>query len=316
MEKNKLVVIFTLNYNQSKMTLECVDSILNSNYTNYNLIVVDNGSTNEEYQYLLDNINSKVSVERINENCGYVGGINRGLHKAASLNPDYFLIMNNDTIIDPEAIKYLVEAGERYDKNAIISGKVYHYDRPDVFQYVGGIFKDKRYLMMNNIHKDELDEGQCEVEKEMDMLDDIFWLLPNKIVKNVGKYSKHFFLYAEQADYARRVSDSGYILIYTPKAKIWHKGSITTGDGNRFAPHVNYWRKKGSIIYRAKHLEKKTFWIYSVKLLIKLMFKSVGYMLFGKNELSKANLAALRGVISGIKWNFNKVEDKGYNPYL
>lgn len=315
--KEPKVIVVTLNYNQSKMTLECVDTILKSNYNNFKLLIIDNGSSEVEYQYLTNNLAGlSVEIEKIKKNCGYVGGVNKGLEKALEYDADYFLVMNNDTIIDREAIKYLVDAGERYNQKAIISGKVYHYDRPDVFQYIGGVLKNKRYMIMDNIHRNELDDGQCDIEMKMDMLDDIFWLLPKRIVKNVGNYSSHFFLYAEQADYARRALDEGYLLIYTPRAKIWHKGSITTSDGNRLAPHLSYWRAKGSTIYRAKHLRKPFFWNYSIGLLVKLTFKSMAYMVLGKKELSQRNLAALRGVINGIKWNFNRVEDTGYNPYL
>lgn len=299
------------------MTLECIDSILMSNYKYYKIIVVDNGSIKEDYENLVNNIDdNRVLVDRIVDNCGYVYGVNRGLSIGGEHDADYYLIMNNDTIIDKNAIKSLVDAGERYDQNAIMSGKVYHYDNPDTLQYVGGKIKDKRYLKMTNPNINEKDIGQCEFEKERDMLDDIFWLLPNKILQNIGNYSNHFFLYAEQGDYARRALNAGYKLIYTPSAKIWHKGSLTTGNGDRFAPHVNYWRKKGSIIYRAKHLRKKYFWIYSVKLLFRFCIKSIIFKLIGKNEFSRINFAAFRGVFDGILWTFNKVENKGYNPYL
>ena len=317
MKENKNVVVITLNYNQSKMTLECVDSILKSDYKNYKLIVVDNGSNKEEFEYLIGNIDSRVIVERINENCGYVGGVNHGLAKSNELKPDYFLIMNNDTIIDKYTIKYLVEAGERNDHNAIISGKVYHYDQPNVLQYVGGVYKDKKYLKMNNIHVNEKDEGQCDLEEERDMLDDIFWLLPNKIVENIGKYSDHFFLYAEQGDYAQRAKKAGFKLIYTPEAKLWHKGSITTGGGNRFSPVVNFWRKKSSIIYKYKNLKKIFFWIYLVKTLSKQTIKNIlNFFRLRKTPNKRSDYAALIGTMYGIKWIFHKKSDNGFNPFI
>ena len=146
---NEKVVIFTINFNQSKMTLECVDSILRSTYNNYKLIVVDNGSTEEEFNFLIESIDSNVLVERINENCGYVGGINRGFLAGSKLNPDYFLIMNNDTIIDSNAVQYFVEAGEKYNQKAIISGKVYHFDRPNIIQYAGSFFFRQKIFKRN-----------------------------------------------------------------------------------------------------------------------------------------------------------------------
>lgn len=315
---NNKIVVITLNYNQTLMTIECMQSVLASDYKNYTVILIDNGSEHENYQQLVNTFEheDKVRVFRIEENCGYVGGINYGLEKASWLDPDYFLIMNNDTKIDSEAISYLVDAGIRHQNKAIISGKVYHYDEPNRIQYIGGIMQKQKYLLVNNPGKNVIDTGQFEKEEERDMLDDVFWLIPSKIYKEIGKYSNHFFLYAEQGDYARRVLNAGYKLIYTPKAKIWHKGSITTGNGDRYSPHVNYWRKKGSVIYRSKHLKKKHFWMYSFNLLFRFFFKYIINKLKGKKEISTKKLAACRGVWDGILWTFNKKENKGFNPFL
>jgi GT2 family glycosyltransferase len=317
MKENNLVVIITLNYNQSKMTLECVDSILKSSYKNYSLIVVDNGSTEKEYGFLVKNLDSKVKVERIKENCGYVRGVNLGLDIGSKLSPDYFLIMNNDTIIDKDAIKYLVDAGIKNNQNAIVSGKVYHYDKPDVLQYVGGVYKNKKYLKINNLHVNEKDVGQCDLEAKRDMLDDIFWLLPQKVFRDVGSYSDKYFLYAEQADYALKAVKKGYKLIYTPKAKIWHKGSITTGGGDEFSPPVNFWRKKSSVIYLYRNSKKRYFYINLLSTLSGLIIKNILIFLhLRKINNKRSEYAALIGYLYGIKWVFNKTPDSGYNPFI
>ncbi len=298
---NEKVVIFTINYNQSLMTLECVDSILRSTYNNYKLIVIDNGSTEEEFNFLIESIDSNVLVERINENCGYVGGINRGFLAGSKLNPDYFLIMNNDTIIDSNAVQYFVEAGEKYNQKAIISGKVYHFDRPNIIQYAGSFFSDRRYLKETYPGKDEEDVGQCDIEEERDMLDDIFWLVSNKIYKDVGNYSDNFFLYGEQADFALQAVKKGYRLIYTPKAKIWHKGMVTTGGGNILSPPVNFWRKKSSVIYLYRNTKRQFFYLNYFRSISKLIVKNILNSLNLRNAIhKKSDYAALIGYFYGI----------------
>lgn len=317
MKKDKKVSIITINYNQSKMTLECADSVLKSTYVNYRLIIVDNGSNKDEFDVLKDNIDSKVIIERIENNCGYVGGVNRGLEIGQSFNPDYFLIMNNDTVIDKDAVKYLVEASEKYNDGAIISGKVYHFDKPEVFQYLGGLYKDKKYLIMDNIYEDEVDSGQCDKEAERDMLDDIFWLLPTKVYNEVGNYSNNYFLYAEQADYALQAVKKGFKLIYTPKAKLWHKGSITTGDGKRYSAPVNFWRNKSWVIYLNRNTERKYFWIKILNVFAKASVKNLLNLIhLRKPDDKESEYAALIGYIYGLKWVFNQKPDNGYNPFI
>ena len=314
---NPLVLIITLNYNQSRMTIDCVNSIINSGYNNYKIIVVDNGSIKEELEYLLSNINSCVFVKEVQNNRGYVGGINIGFKEAEKYHPDYFMIMNNDTILDDQAIENLVDSGERFNRNAIISGKVYHFDKPNTIQYIGSIFSDRRYLKEIYPYKNEEDVGQCDVEKEMDMLDDIFWLIPNKIFNEVGFYSDNFFIYSEQGDYALRAVRKKFKLIYNPNAKIWHKGSITTGNGDGFSPVVNFWRFKGGLIYLYRNTKKKFFYFKLIKTLPKLLLKNIfNFIGIRKSENKKSDYAALIGYIYGIKWIFNKKPDTGYNPFI
>ena len=86
---------------------------------------------------------SRIILKRIIQNRGYVGGINYGLEEGIKLNPDYFLIMNNDTIIDKNAITELVNACKRHEDKAIVTGKVYHYEEPNKLQNIGYYFKNK-----------------------------------------------------------------------------------------------------------------------------------------------------------------------------
>lgn len=306
-----------LNYNQSKMTLDCVNSVLNSTYTNYNLLVIDNGSKNNEFEYLLSNIHSSILVKRIEKNCGYVEGINFGLTVGKEFNPDYFLIMNNDTIIDREAVSYLVEAGLKNKNKAIISGIIYHFEKPNTIQRTGSLFSDRRYLKEIYPGKDELDRGQFIQDEERDMLDDIFWLIPSEIFKEVGYYSNYFFIYCEQGDYALRAVKKGFKLIFTPKAKIWHKGSITTGDGDRSSPAVNYWRNKGSVIYLYRNISQRYFFINLLKVFPKLIIRfCLNYLKLANKRNKTSDYAALLGYIHGIRWIFNKKPDDGYNPFI
>ena len=117
------------------------------------------------------------------------------------------------------AITELIKTSTLYDNNCIVSGKVYYFDNPNVIQTTGSYFIDKRYLTETYPGKDENDNGQCDQVCERDMLDDIFWLIPNKVFKNTGLYCNYFFLYGEQADYALRAKQMGYKLIYYSKCK-------------------------------------------------------------------------------------------------
>lgn len=313
-----MVHIITINYNHAQMTTDCVNSVLKCSSHEFMIFIIDNGSEEGNYKKLDANFKDvhNVKILRLEKNKGYVGGVNFGLEQASISEADYYVIMNNDTIIDKFAISGLVNTSTKYNDEAIVAGKVYHFNKPDTIQYVGGIFRNK-YLVLDYPHRNEKDIGQCEFETERDMLDDILWLIPSKVFKVVGYYSNDFFLYAEQGDYARRAVNNGFKLIYTPNAKIWHKGSYTTGEGDRNAPYVNFWRSQGGIIYRAKHLSNYLFWTYSFYLLIRLFIRLIlSFIRKPIMENTKSEYASIRGVLNGILWKFNNKKNTGYNPFL
>lgn len=309
-----MVNVVTINYNLSSETIPCVRSVLASEYKDISVYLVDNGSDTDDYYKLLNEFRDspRVKVILIETNCGYVGGVNFGIKNALADDPSYILIMNNDTIIDKHAVGEMVNAAKRHNDRAIVSGKVYYYDHPDILQHTGVIFKDQKFLTTIYPGKKEKDVGQYDKELERDSLDDVFWILPAGIVKDVGYYCNYFFLYAEQGDYAQRARRKGYKLIYTPKAKIWHKESMTAGGGDAAALPICYWRGQGIFIFQYRNLKAKYFILMMLKNFVKF---SMMAMMKKKNERECA-FARLRGYFWGFKWMFNKVPNQGFNPYM
>jgi len=314
-----MVTIITLNYNQNDFTVKCVESILQSKYNNFKLILIDNGSSEENYIKLKRLIPNDTSIEihRLVDNRGYVGGINYGLEKAMGLNPEYIMIMNNDTILDKTAIRGLVETCKNFDNKAIATGKVYHYDEPEKFQDIGYQFSNKASLEFKRIGLNENDFGQYDEVSERDMLDDVFWLFPAKLYEEIGGYSPYFWFSAEQADFALRAKKKGYKLIYTPKAKLWHKGSVSLGGRNR-NPKLAYWHTQSTLIFRYRHLSKIQFLNQYFKIfrsVITSYLKNFKEKIQGKvSDFQYAN-AKLSGFLYFNKWFFLRNNNKGRNPF-
>lgn len=315
------VSIISLNYNQISYTLKCISSLLQSKYSNFQIFIVDNGSSNSEKKKLKEKFYNidLVTILDIHQNVGYVGGINYALKKIIEIsNTDYFLIMNNDTIIDSEAIGKLVKTASYYENKCIVSGKVYHYDKPGILQYIGQKFIGKNFLSSIGLGIDEEDKGQYDEIIEMDMIDDIFWLLPLNVFKKVGLYSNYFFLYGEQNDYALRAGKHGFKLIYEYRAKLWHKGSITSASGDRTAPRLVYWRNKGSLTLAYLHLSRKEFLQYYLNYIILLIGKFIKEFFNSALKSPQQSLVIKARFLAWFvftKWLLIKNEDKGYNPF-
>lgn len=316
----KKVTVITLNYNETDYTYNCVKSILESNYSNFELILVDNGSSLENFKLLKNKLpkDDRLLIARLEDNIGYVGGVNYGLKKANETDCDYFLIMNNDTLIDTEAIKELVITSEKHQGKAIVSGKVYNYDENDILQYIGQDFDPKQTLNQKPyvMNRRENDEGQYDREIEMGMLDDIFWMLSKEIYDNVGLYSDFFFLYGEQNDYAFRTIKKGYKLIYTYKAKLWHKGGITVDSGNKWlkSPKVEYWGTMAVLKLCELHLEKHKKNKFRKNFILRTSAKKIFLFLTGqiKYNIVKSHFLAVKHFRF---WNEIRYKDNGYNPF-
>lgn len=309
-----MIAVITINYNLSPETIPCVESVLASSNRDIRVFLVDNGSREEDYQNLVRAFGDHPLVEilRIENNCGYVGGVNHGLTRALEDKPEYFLVMNNDTVIDPQAVDHLVNAARRYNNRAIVTGMVYYFDKPDVIQHTGEIITDRRLIKTIAPGKNEVDTGQFNQDLERDALDDVFWLLPAPVVEEVGLYCNYFFLYAEQGDYALRAVKKGFKLVFTPWAKLWHKVSMTAGNGDTMSVPVCYWRGQGMFMLHFRHM--KRFWFLLTT--AEWFFNYGGKALFKSGKARKCSRAMFRGYFWGFRWMLNKKPNNGRNPYL
>lgn len=314
-----LTVVIILNYNQNDYTLKCIESILNSDYDDFLLLAIDNGSTPENQEELKKKLpnDERLIFKIVEKNSGYVGGINFGLKEGSKLNPDNFLIMNNDTILDKDAIRELVKTYRNFNEKAIVTGKVYHYDDPNRLQFVGSKYSNKRLLIREALGVDELDEGQFNSIEERDMMDDIFWLFPAKLYKEIGGYSTYFWFNSEQADFALRAKKEGYKLIYTPEAKLWHKGSVSIGGRDR-NPRLAYWTVQSKLILKYLHLKRIDFvgfYLQTISSILRTFLKSIYYRLTKKENMFKYAMAKYKGFVYFNKWLIKKNDNTGYNPY-
>jgi GT2 family glycosyltransferase len=286
--KEGLVSIITINYNQNQYTLDCIGSLLKSDYKPFNIILIDNGSSPENFvrlkQYLPDD--NRLRLVRIENNTGYVGGINTGLKEALEKNkPDYFLIMNNDTLIESSAIRFLVHASKQYGQRSIVTGKVMDYYQKDRIQTTGTVVTDLKNLTGYFAGQGEEDRGQYDVICERDIIDDIFWLIPKGVIDDIGLYSNWFYFGYEQAEYALRAKRQGYKLVYTYMAKLYHKGNASVNP-NTNTLFKTYWGTFGFLVFRYLFQKKRWFLRTYGKTLV-VIFSQMLIAVFNKNSRSK-----------------------------
>lgn len=301
MEYPKVFAI-SLNWNGKNDTIECVEALKRMNYPNYYIVIVDNGSIDGSVAALKEKFPDIIIIENGN-NLGYADGFNNGLKFAFENGADYFLIVNNDTVIDSEALINLVKTAEMDERIGFVSGKVYWHDKPDTLQTIGRMSHPVTLVDGPHVGSGEVDRGQYDKIQDFDFIDDVFLLARREVYKSVGGYDSHFFLYYEETDWCARVRKAGFKIRYTPYAKIWHKGNIGGPDGD-LSPKRHYYLCRNQIIFMKRNASPSQF--------LRFML-----WLFGRQSLDAARrakhgqfrhiFARLHGIASSLVWLFREL---------
>ena len=135
------VVIVILNWNGKADTIECVASASAINYPNYEIVVVDNSSTDDSVGAITKQY-PDIDLLQTGSNLGYAGGNNVGIRWALDHDADYVLLLNNDTIVSPDLLRAFVIAKDLLPANAVLGAKIFFYDEPDKLWFAGGRWDD------------------------------------------------------------------------------------------------------------------------------------------------------------------------------
>ncbi len=290
------VSIIVLNWNGGNDTIECVASLLKITFTKFNLIIVDNGSDDSSVekidQYLSEDqkkqkltqpinrlfsenikeitqysTNSGMIVDFIicNKNYGFAKGNNIGLNYALKIyDPDYFLILNNDTIVDPDFLAELVNIGESDSKIGILGPKVYYFDFKglhDIINFAGGridFVKGETY----HIGINQVDNGDYDEIIDVDFVQGVCLLIKTKVISDIGFLKDYYFAYWEEVDWCIRGRKEGYKIVYVPHAKIWHKISVST---RKISGFQTYYMTRNYFFLLKENADKTTivkYWLF------------------------------------------------------
>jgi len=222
-ENNLKVSIIIVTWNGAKHILNCLESVQKSTYTDYEIIVVDNGSKDGT----LDLIRKKFSNIKLilnNKNLGFTGGNNIGIRAAQG---EIIFLLNDDTIIHPDLIKILVQEIEKSPKIGIVGPKIYFMDKPNKIWFAGGKID---WLRGNTLHlgRDLTDrELSNDSKKEVDFITGCALMIKKEVIKKIGLLDNTFFAFYEDADWCQKAKKAGYQIIYFPFGGVWHIKSAT-----------------------------------------------------------------------------------------
>lgn len=244
------VSIVILNWNGWQDTLECLNSLEKITYSNYEVIIIDNNSTNESVEEIKNWIaNKKTSVNHklmiSSQNSGFAGGNNPGIEYAVRNKSDYILLLNNDTTVDLEFLEKLVKVGESNENFGIIGPKIYYETDKNRIWFGGGYFTwlgGGQHMEFDKIDDKPLDDKI----KEVDFMTGCCFLVKREVIEKIGLMNENFFLYYEDTEWSLRARKNGYKVIYASDSHIWHKVSQSVKPLSN--PVIHYYHIRNALL--------------------------------------------------------------------
>lgn len=241
------IISVILNTNRRQDTLECLASLIQSEYENHSIIVLDNKSTDGSVEAIRSTY-PEVQIIELTENLGYAGNNNVGIEAAMSQGADWVLVLNEDTILDPDCLRHLAEVGESDEKIGIVGPMVYHHDEPDVIQSAGGLLGT--YWDSLHLAKDEPDKGQYDSPHVVEWVSGCAIMVRREVIDQVGALDARFFYFWEETEWCVRAGREGWRIMHVPRAKVWHKG---VQRDYKPKPSLAYYGTRNRFLLLSKH---------------------------------------------------------------
>lgn len=242
------VAIIILNWNGLADTLQCLESIYQIDYPHYDVIVVDNASTDGSTDAIRATF-PQATMLCNEQNLGFTGGNNVALRYAFDKGYDYFWLLNNDTVVDVNSLTALVQAAESNPETGLLSPIIYYFNQKNKIQFCGSYVDFETFEVINY----PLDQ----IEKYNNGDDRIsLWgtalLVKRCVLEKIGLLDDRFFAYNEDCDYSLKALRAGFRNRVVKVASIFHKDSGSTGS--RKSPIQVFLRTRNDLFLWNEHL--------------------------------------------------------------
>jgi GT2 family glycosyltransferase len=239
------ITVVILNWNGKKFLQQFLPSVLSSAYSNYEVIVADNGSTDDSIAFMQQTY-PVIRIIRFDINHGFAKGYNEALKQVES---DYYVLLNSDVEVQKDWLEPMVQLLEKNPAIAACQPKLLAFANKKLFEYSGaaGGWLDKYgYPFAKGRVFDicEEDHGQY------DQPESIFWasgaalFIRANIFHEMKGFDEYFFAHQEEIDLCWRIQLAGHQIYSCPASVVYHVGGGTLPRGNTKKTYLNFRNNK------------------------------------------------------------------------
>ncbi len=247
--------IIIVNWNGKRHLMDCLSSVYLQDYPSFEVILVDNGSTDDSVQFVKNNF-PRTRVIKNSRNLGFAAGTNIGIRASRG---DYIATLNNDTRVESDWLQELVKVAEKNDLVGSCSSKMLKYDNPTTIDSTGielfenGSVVDRGFGKKDNDQYEEMKEvfGACAGAA----------LYKKAMLDQIGLFPSRYFVNYEDVDIAWRAQYAGWKCVYVPSAVVYHVRCATQDKLDH--EQRSYLSQRNQLYYRVKYLPNKHLIRYS-----------------------------------------------------
>jgi hypothetical protein len=315
------VAIVILNWNGAHYLQQFLPSVLQTSYNNVDIIVADNGSTDNSVSLVKEHFPG-VRVLLLNENFGYARGYNEALKQVTA---DYYMLLNSDAEATSSWLQPMVRLLENDKSIAACQPKVLSFNNRNKFDYAGaaGGWMDRfgyPFAKGRIFEICEEDNGQYDQEEPVFWASGAALFVRASAFHGCSGFDEYFFAHMEEIDLCWRLQLTGYKIYSCPQSKVYHVGGGTLPKGNSKKTYLNF-RNNQIMLYKNLPASQKL-WKIPFRILLDIISACKG-LLGGDGGYF---LAILRAHLAFIKWmilykhksNFAKTRSGrlyGYYPH-
>ena len=261
-----------MNYNAGQLILDCLESITKTNYDNLEVIVVDNASIDESHRKCKEKFENIRLIEN-EKNLGYCEGNNVGIQNAKG---EFVVILNPDTIVDPDWLTELIRAYNRYGE-ALYQPKHLSLNEKSIIMSAGNMMNVFGFGYARE--KGKKDVNQYNMIEQIGYASGTCLFTPSSVFKKVGLLDSFIFLYHDDLDLGWRAAQLGIKSYYVPSSVIYHAESYMLGwNSEKF-----FWLERNRKYCLQTHYSKDTYskilpTLMLVDLLVWLFYLSKGFL--------------------------------------
>ncbi len=292
------VSVIVLNYNGREFLDDCFRSLSNLDYLSYEVIMVDNASTDGSVRYVRERF-PWVRVVGLASNCGFSRGNDVGVEHACG---KYVAFLNNDIEVEPTWLSELVEGIEEDEKIASCGSKMLFYERRNYVNHAGGAVTitgagyDIGFMMEDKKDYNKPKFVGCTSGGAMLVRKDVFCKL--------GGFDPDYFAYFEDVDFCLRAWIAGYKVKYMPTSVVYHKFGGSFGTDS--SPFKMFLYQRNRLYNIAKNFELRNFVLATLTSITYDAYKISRFLLHGNVTMA---LSIIHGSLSFIN-NLRRVIEK------